>query len=78
MLDASKFKEKDLENLTKLLNFIAEKGKFKLTVKDTITFYGLMAWAQQELRKKVQDNIFEYAKVHEAPEGQDTPEEAGE
>lgn len=62
------FKEKDLENLTKLLNFIAEKAEFKVNVKETISFYGLMAWAQQELMKKIKDNILEIKKVHEPVE----------
>lgn len=64
-MDQGKFKEKDSENLAMLLNFIAEKAKFQVDVKDTIKFYGLLVWAQTELSKKIKDNILEVLAVHE-------------
>ena len=64
MLDSS-FKEKDSENLVKLLNFIAKKGKFELEIKEVIELYGLMAWAQQELKSKIDNNILEVKDVKE-------------
>ena len=65
MLDRNKFSEKDSENLVKLLNFVAQKGKFTLDVKEVIELYGLMAWAQQELKAKIEANILEVKSIKE-------------
>lgn len=67
-----KFKEKDSENLVKLLNMLGEKAKFKLNVKETITLYGLLAWAQHDLKKKIDANILEVRAVRE-PEPVEQP-----
>lgn len=58
------FKDKDKENLVRLLNFIADKAKFKIGVKEAIEFYGLLSWAQKELLQKIDANIAEVIKVH--------------
>lgn len=60
------FTEKDLENLAKLLNLVAERAVFKdLSVKDVITTYGLFAWAQKDLIKKIEDHILEVKALRE-------------
>ncbi len=64
-MSPNSFKEKDSKNLVKFLNLIADKGKFELEVKEVIEFYGLLAWAQQELKKKIESNIVEVLAVHE-------------
>lgn len=60
-----KFTDKDVERLTSFLNFVAKKGKFELDVKEVIDFYGLLAWAQKDLIKKMKDNILEVIDVVE-------------
>lgn len=65
-MDAGRFKEKDSENLVRLLNFIASNAKFNLEIKEVIELYGLMAWAQQELKAKIDGHILEVKAVYEA------------
>jgi len=73
MLEANKFNEKDSKNLVNFLNIIAEEGDFNLKVKEVIEFYGLLAWAQQELRRKIEANTLEVKAIHE-PEPEPKPE----
>lgn len=61
----NKFSEKDKANLVEFLNFVAEHAKFEMNVKEIIRFYGLLAWAQQELARKIEDNLLEVKAVHE-------------
>mgnify|MGYP007073200811 FL=1 len=58
------FSEKDLKNATKLLNFVAKNAEFKMDTAQVIEYFGLMAWAQQELVAKIKDNILEVKAVH--------------
>lgn len=67
------FKEKDSENIVKLLNFISDKARFNLDVKETITLYGLMAWAQQDLKPKIDAHVMEVKRVVENPEPKPEP-----
>lgn len=62
---ASNFTEKDSKQLVELLNFIAEKGEFKMNTKEVIRYFGLLSWAQQELLPKVQSHILEVVKLEE-------------
>lgn len=69
----NKFTDKDTENLVKLLNFVGEKARFELGAKDVIELFGLLAWAQQDLKKKIEANVFEVKNVYEAPEPEPEP-----
>ena len=60
-----KFSDKDSENLVRFLNFVADKAKFELKVKEVIEFYKLLAWAQTELKQKLEANIMGEYKLHE-------------
>lgn len=64
-MDKTSFKDKDAENLAKLLNIVAEKADFNLKVKEVIELYGLLAWAQQDLMKKIKEHVLEVRAVHE-------------
>ena len=59
------FSEKDLENITKLLNFIAKNAEFTMNTAQVIEYFGLMAWAQKELVMKIKENILEVKAIHE-------------
>lgn len=61
------FTEKDKDNLIEFLNFISDKASFTLNTKETIKFYGLLAWAQKELVPKIDANILEVKAVKEMP-----------
>lgn len=63
----NKFNDKDIENFVKLLNFVSDKGKFEVNVSEVISFYKLLAWAQTDLKKKLEANVFEITRVVEAP-----------
>ena len=66
-----KMKEKDKENLVKLLNMIADKAEFNgMRVKDIIETFSLLAWAQKELVPKIDANILEVVAVHEAAQSE--------
>jgi len=71
----SSFTDKDSANLVKLLNFVADKAKLNLEVKDVIEFYGLLVWAQNDLKKKIEQNVLEVLAVKEpAPATEPKPE----
>lgn len=63
-----KWNEKDKENLVEFLNFVSDKAEFKVNTQDVIKYFKLLAWAQQELLKKVEDSVVEITKVHKPEE----------
>lgn len=68
----SNFTEKDTEKVVEFLNFVATKASFSgLKVSDVVQFYGLLAYCQKELLKKIEDNILEVKQLREL-----TPPEA--
>lgn len=66
-LKKNSFEEKDKSNLVKLLNLVHNKID-NLNGKEAFEYRDLMAWAQQVLLTKVNDNILGDPVIHELPE----------
>lgn len=62
-MDLSNFSKADVEKLTHFLNFVANKAKFELSVKEVIEFFKLLHWAQNDLHKKLEGSIAEVVSV---------------
>lgn len=60
-----KITEADVTKCTEFLNAVATYAKFTLDTKQLITYYKLLAWAQQELLPKLEANVFEIKSVKE-------------
>lgn len=69
-----RFKEEDKKKVVDFLNFVANKAKFEVNVKETIEFYSLLSYCQQTLLKKINAHVLDDIKVHE-PESEEVPEE---
>lgn len=76
-MDQNKFSQKDSENLVKLLNFINDNAEFKLKVTGVVEFFGLLAWAQKELKPKLDANILEVLAVREPEPKEEKKPRAG-
>jgi len=61
----NKFEEADKEKLVEFLNFVTAHATFTLDVKEAIKLRDHLAWCQQSLLKKINDNIVGDMKVHE-------------
>jgi len=62
------FKELDKEKVTAFLNHVAKHATFQHTVPQSIEFFKLLSYMQQELLPKIDDNILEIKKVIEPKE----------
>lgn len=75
-LKRGSFDEKDKEKLVEFLNFISENAEFNLGVKEVVSFFNLLSWAQNVLLKKINENIMGTPKVIE-PEAETEPKKSG-
>lgn len=57
MTELSPWKSGDAEQLVKLLNFVAQKAKFEVSVGEIIEFYRLLNWAQMDLKPKIEKSV---------------------
>ena len=61
------FKEEDKKKVTEFLNHLAKHGKFTHSVHESIEFFKLLTYMQQELLPKIDENILEVKRVVETP-----------
>lgn len=62
-VELSPWKEQDSEQLVRFLNFVSNKGKFELTVPETIEFYRLLSYMQSTLKPKIDQSLVGEIKV---------------
>lgn len=67
------FAEKDYEDSVKFLNFISQKAKFDIDVKDIAEFHRLLIVQQGSILPKIKSNILEVRALHEAPKENSPP-----
>jgi hypothetical protein len=60
------FVEKDKQSVIEFLNFVAKYAQFNnMSVQNNIEFYKLLQFMQTILLPKIDNNIFEFKKIHE-------------
>lgn len=60
------FKDEDQEKVIKFLNHLAKHAQFTHTVAQSIEFFKLLTYMQQELLPKIDANVLEIKRVVEA------------
>lgn len=60
------FKEEDKQKFIEFLNIIAKNATFQMKTEEVISYFKLLAHMQQSILPKIQANILEVIKVHEA------------
>jgi hypothetical protein len=66
-MSENRLKQEDSDKLVRLLKFVATHARFNLSTQEIIEYFGLLSWAQQTLKPKIEANILEINKVIEAP-----------
>lgn len=64
---ASAFLSEDKEKAIQFLQFVIKHSKWELSTQDAMDLNKHLIWYQGCI-KKIEDHIFEIAKVHQAPE----------
>ena len=62
------FTDDDKQVVIDFLNMVAQKAKFELDTSEVIKYFKLLSRMQQNILPKIDANILEIKKVHEAPE----------
>lgn len=64
----NKFTEEDKKKVVDFLNMVATHAEFKFNTDQTIKYFKLLAFMQQQLLPKIDANIFEIKRVVEQKE----------
>jgi len=76
-MDNKSFSESDKDQVIDFLNLIAEKAEFKLSTKEVIKYYKLLAHMQQTILPKINSHIMEIKKVIKPEPKKEEPKKRG-
>jgi len=76
-MDNKSFSENDKDQVIDFLNLVAEKAEFKLSTKEIIKFYKLLAHMQQTVLPKISAHIMEIKKIVKPESTKEEPKKRG-